>query len=85
MTGNLTTLCDEALGLAVNPDYVRADCAGINTATNTSIVCPCCVCCDPNNATDCDFGDELAQYDPNWQTGFNRDGLYVLYNNNITR
>ena len=83
LTGNLTILCEELF--IPQPEYFRADCAAVSDATNTTIFCPCCTCCDPNNATDCDYGDELAQYVPNWQDGFDRGNHYILYNDNITR
>jgi hypothetical protein len=51
----------------------RADCGGEN---QTQLKCSCCYCCDPTNQTDCNFGEELAQYDPTWQSLYQRD----LYN-----
>ncbi|KAI2492840.1 Leucine Rich Repeat [Fragilaria crotonensis] len=79
LTGNLSLLCEELVNL--DRDFVRSDCG----AVNTTIICSCCTCCDPNNTTDCDYGDELAQYDPNWQDNFDRGDYYLLYDGNITR
>jgi hypothetical protein len=78
LTGDLSLLCEELVNL--EPNFVRSDCGAVSDATNTAIICPCCICCDPNDATDCDFGDQLAQYDPDWEEGFDRGNDYFLYN-----
>ena len=84
LTGDLTWLCE----LEANFDrYFRADCVVDNPASaNTTLFCPCCVCCDPKDLEECDGGsDELALYDPNWQTGFDRGTKYDFIDLNLTR
>lgn len=77
LTGNITDVCGDFPRLK----GAAADCGGVNPA----VVCPCCqVCCDPNNSTACNEGDSLAQYDPEWNTGYNRQGIYLLRDMNIT-
>lgn len=77
LTGNLTSLCNKFPELK----GASADCGG----KTPGIHCPCCVCCDATNATDCDLGDELAIYDPEWITGYSRGSWYSFDNYNITR
>ena len=79
LMGDLTPLCEELPILKLS----AADCGG----DNPQIVCECCLwCCDPTNPTDCapSSDDFLAQYDPHWWSGYNRQGDYLLMDYNIT-
>ena len=80
LTGNLTSLCDNIPALNI-PGSATADCGG----KTPGIDCICCLCCDAANSTDCNLGDGLAIYDPEWGTSYTRGPLYYFGNYNITR
>ena len=78
LTGNITDTCEAWRNLKA----AATDCGG------DAVVCPCCqLCCNPigaNGDAECNGGDSLAQYDPEWNTLYNRQGLYLLRDMNIT-
>jgi hypothetical protein len=76
LKGDISPLC-QALDTG-NEFFIRADCRrddddDDNGNNKTQLICSCCYCCDPANKTDCNYGAELAQYDPTWQTLYNRE------------
>mmetsp|Transcript_19393 Transcript_19393/g.28733 ORF Transcript_19393/g.28733 Transcript_19393/m.28733 type:complete len:85 (+) Transcript_19393:1823-2077(+) len=78
ITGDLDPWCN-----VVAFQSASSDCNGTSPLVN----CGCCdICCDSSSEADCHDRDRLAQYDPEWQEGYDRKRLYDFRNdNNITR
>ena len=84
LTGDVTSICQSLDDLQI----FRVDCGGKtpNVDPDVSVVCSCssCICCDEANTTDCNY-EELAEYDPTWETGYRREGFYEFLDRNLTR
>jgi len=74
LTGDMKDYCNAT---EANRDkvFITADCASTPPNSSAQVSCDCCnLCCSYNDLT-CNDDDRLAQYNPEWQDGYQRTGF----------
>ncbi len=75
LTGDLNSYCNATKAFQ-DQTYITADCNATSPDSSALITCECCnLCCSSYNDSTCNDEDQLAQYNPEWQDGYQRTGF----------